>query len=94
MKFFVRISVIFLMFLLAACTTDDNQIQFRAMTNFEGGDTVVLDMDLKNVISQGITIPSKRQCDGGKFVFEFDGEEGKYYKIFYQNESYKFQEND
>lgn len=94
MKFFVRISVIFLMFLLAACTTDDNQIQFRAMTNFEGGDTVVLDMDLKNVISQGITIPSKRQCDGGKFVFEFDGEEGKYYKIFYQNESYKFPEND
>lgn len=94
MKFFVRISVIFLMFLLAACTTDDNQIQFRAMTNFEGGDTVVLDMDLKNVISQGITIPSKRQCDGGKFVFEFKGEKGKYYKIFYQNESYKFSEKD
>lgn len=82
------------MFLLAACTTDDNQIQFCAMTNFEGGDTVVLDMDLKNVISQGITIPSKRQCDGGKFVFEFKGEKGKYYKIFYQNESYKFSEKD
>ena len=39
-------------------------------------------------------IPSVRQCDGGKFVFEFKGEEGKFYKIFYQNESYKFPEDD
>ena len=71
-----------------------DDIKFDPMVNFRGGDTVVLDMDLKAIVNQGIVIPSVRQCDGGKFVFEFKGEEGKYYKIFYQNESYKFPEKD
>ena len=60
------------------------------MTNFGCADTVVLDMDLENVVNQGIVIPSARQCDEGSFVFSFEGEEGLFYKIFYQNESYKF----
>ena len=98
MSFFKYVYVILGLFILAlcACNRGDNAdlALFDPMVNFHGSDTIILDMDLKGVVSQGITIPSERQCDGGKFIFEFKGEEGKYYKIFYQNESYKFPEND
>lgn len=70
-----------------------NELNFNPMANFPDGDTVVIDMDMRNAVNQGIVIPSSRQSDGGMFVFEFDGREGDYYKIFYQNESYKFSED-
>lgn len=66
-------------------------LDFDPMANFPKGDTIVLDMDMKNIVNQGIVIPSARQCDEGCFVFSFDGEKDLYYKIYYQNESYKFQ---
>lgn len=80
---------------LSGCEKSNNckDMGFNPMSNFPEGDTVVLDMDLKNVVNQGIVIPSKRQCAGGRFVIKFKGERGKFYKVFYQNESYKF-END
>lgn len=49
---------------------------------------------------KGFTIPSIRQTEDGYFHFEFDVKYNKsqssklYYKIFYQNESYKFPEAD
>jgi hypothetical protein len=98
MKIFIRIFPIVIMFFMTACGLNGgktgSQIQFDPMANFSGGDTILLDMDMKDVVNQGVVIPSARQCDGGKFVFEFKGEKGKYYKIFYQNESYKFSEKD
>lgn len=94
MRFFVKISVVFAFLMLVFCGCDKSNMRFNPMTNFNGNDTVFLDIDMKDVVSQGIAIPSMRQCDGGKFIFEFDGEEGKYYKIFYQNESYKFPDTD
>ena len=94
MRFFVKISVVFAFLMLVICGCDKSKMRFNPMTNFNGNDTVFLDIDMKDVVNQGIAIPSMRQCDGGKFIFEFDGEEGKYYKIFYQNESYKFPDTD
>ena len=98
MSFFKQILWVSVISVLALFGCDNVKnaklIQFDPMANFPGGDTVVLDMDLKDVVNQGIVIPSVRQCDGGRFVFEFMGEEGKYYKIFYQNESYKLPEKD
>ena len=98
MKFFINTTAFVLMIILAlsSCNKEEKSksLQFDPLVNFHGNDTVVLDMDLKDVVNQGIMIPSVRQCDGGKFVFEFKGEEGKFYKIFYQNESYKFPEDD
>lgn len=98
MRFFAQILVVTFVVLTAACTSESaksaSKLKFDPMANFRGGDTVVLDMDLKEAVTQGIVIPSTRQCDGGKFVFEFNGDEGRYYKIFYQNESYKFPEDD
>ena len=66
---------------------------FRPMTNFGMGRTVMLDMDLENAVIDGIYLPSKKQTDDGTGVFNFRfiaPKKGMYYKIYYQNESYKF----
>ena len=66
---------------------------FRPMTNFGWGRTVSLDMDLENVVTDGIYLPSARQTSDGTGVFDFRfiaPKKGWYYKIYYQNESYKF----
>lgn len=66
---------------------------FRPMTNFDGRRTVSLDMDLENAVTDGIYIPSAKQTKEGEGVFTFRFlalKKGLYYKIYYQNESYKF----
>lgn len=86
------LSVLLLFVAFYACDkADDMRIfDFNPMINFDGGDTVCLDMDMKNTVSQGIVLPSARQCDESAFVFSFKAGKGRFYKIFYQNESYKF----
>jgi len=61
------------------------------MVGYEG-DTVCMDMDLENAVLEGVVLPAK----GERFRFEFDTLSDKqlYYKIYYQNESYKFDEDD
>lgn len=61
------------------------------MEGYEG-DTVCMDMDLDDAVLQGITLPAK----GNQFCFTFDTVSTKplYYKIYYQNETYKFDETD
>ncbi|MBP5573918.1 MAG: hypothetical protein J6X40_07110, partial [Bacteroidales bacterium] len=66
---------------------------FRPMTNFKAGRTVCLDMDLENAVTDGIYLPSAKQTEKGEGVFSFRfiaPKKGWYYKIYYQNESYKF----
>ena len=66
---------------------------FRPMTNFGTGRTVALDMDLENAVINGVCLPSKQQTDDTTGVFKFRfiaPKKGLYYKIYYQNESYKF----
>lgn len=75
-------------FAFVSCVNED--AHFNPMANFPDEDVVVLDMDLKGVVNDGIVIPSVNQAEEGKFVFTFNAEAGQYYKIFYQNESYKF----
>ena len=57
----------------------------------------VINADLTNALSIGIEIPTKRQISSGDFKikFQFSGIKSKkyFYKIYYQNESYKFPEN-
>lgn len=65
-------------------------VAFNPMTNFPDEGIVMLDMDLKGVVNEGVVIPSENQVDDGVFVFSFNAKKGQYYKIFYQNESYKF----
>lgn len=69
---------------------------FRPMANFEGGNTVSLDMDLDNAVLEGIVIPSAKQCESGQFEVRITNPSKKYkhYKIYYQNETYKFDDTD
>jgi len=86
-----------LIFVFFACKTD-NKYLFQAMSNFTfSSNTLLLEMDLQEVVYRGIEIPSKAQNpDGFEIQFEFpDYNKGNYfYKIYYQNESYKFAESD
>lgn len=75
---------------LFSCKDD---INFNPMSNFPDEKIVALDMDLRNVVNEGIVIPSDNQCESG-FAFTFNAKKGQYYKIYYQNESYKFGDND
>ena len=79
-------------FAFVSCVNED--AHFNPMANFPDEDVVVLDMDLKGVVNDGIVIPSVNQAEEGKFVFTFNAEAGQFYKIFYQNESYKFNNDD
>ena len=82
-----RILVFLICLSLFSCKDD---INFNPMSNFPDEKTVALDMDLRNVVNEGIVIPSDNQCDEPGFAFTFNAKKGQYYKIYYQNESYKF----
>ena len=82
--------IIIFAFAFFSCTYKDADVQFNPMANFPGDSIVVLDMDLKGVVNDGIVIPSVNQAENGMFAFTFNAKAGQYYKIFYQNESYKF----
>ncbi len=82
-----RILVFLICLSLFSCKDD---ISFNPMSNFPDEKTVALDMDLRNVVNEGIVIPSDNQCDESGFTFTFNAKKGQYYKIYYQNESYKF----
>lgn len=71
---------------------------FSPVTNWKQEETLFL--DYPGAITSGFVIPGATQADGGFFTMEFKlkntGSTGKnfYYKIYYQNESYKFPECD
>jgi hypothetical protein len=89
MKTIIRLSLV-VAFFLAACTNDAMR-SFDPMVGYDD-DTVCMDMDLENAVLEGIVLPAK----GEQFHFVFDtvSDRQLYYKIFYQNESYKFDEAD
>lgn len=77
---------------------DFSNIEKTALCEEKGnnGDTLSMFMDLNNSITQGIIIPSNNQSNDGLFHFKASvnkGEEKLFYKIYYQNESYKYEEN-
>lgn len=94
MKYYFIVLSIIVVYLFSSC----HRVSFDPMSNFPEGDTVFLDMDLEHVVTKGIVIPSSRQTPSGMFKFSFDflgdSEKKYFYKIYYQNESYKFDETD
>lgn len=81
-----------LLLVLASCG-DSFQVDFYPMSDMPQGDTVALDMDLADAVTDGVVIPSMAQSPTGFGMdISVKGETGKelYYKIYYQNESYKF----
>ncbi len=76
--------------LFAACNTDRVR-PFDPMSGHEG-DTVCFDMNLENAVLNGVVLPGGDEYF--HFVYDTVSDRRLYYKIFYQNESYKFDESD
>ena len=91
---------IVLIFGLASCENQNSieVIDFNPISNYsEISDTLELNMDLSNAILKGITLPSDSAKDkffSIKFKIKNSANNPKkfYYKVYYQNESYKFDE--
>lgn len=72
---------------------------FQPLNNWKSSSDSFL-VDLSNAVQRGIAIPTVRQLPGGKFTFTFKVKHqrilgGKlFYKIYYQNETYKYKEFD
>lgn len=76
---------------------------FDVLTNYQPENKKELksiELDYFNAMDEGFIIPTGRQISGGYFTFSFsvknksDKAQKYAYKIYYQNESYKFQEID
>lgn len=77
---------------------DFSQIQEKYLLNKANTtDTIAMLMDLEEAIEKGIIIPSPNQTDDGLFHFKASVNTQKdkklFYKIYYQNETYKFEED-
>lgn len=97
MKFWIVFASFAVSAVLLSCSS--RTLNFNPIENFDStNDTVVLDMDLEYVVLNGIVLPSVRQTsdEGFKFSFDVPSLEGEklFYKIYYQNETYKFSEGD
>ncbi|MCK9164080.1 MAG: hypothetical protein M0O93_07020 [Bacteroidales bacterium] len=89
--------------LLSGCKEEniikDFNLDFSNISSIENNtlsDTLAMNMDLSDAISQGIIIPTKNQSNDGLFHFKASikkTDKKLFYKIYYQNESYKFEED-
>jgi hypothetical protein len=77
--------------------------EFDALSNFNSANSdsiKKIELDYQDAMNTGFIIPTIRQISGGNFICKFriknnSGKDEKYnYKIYYQNESYKFPEVD
>lgn len=89
-----------LILFIYGCEKPDIEIlNFNPFSNFNiKNDSLLLYMDYSGAIDSGFVVPSINQVKEGKFKVSFDivnntnEEKQYYYKIYYQNESYKFSE--
>lgn len=91
--------LLFLPFCFSCSKKDNIIIEFNPIENIQSKDKslIEMDIDLEGVVHTGIIIPSVNQSKDGLFHFSarVNVQEGKeyFYKIYYQNESYKFEED-
>ena len=102
---FLKRPFVFLIVLIALLNTAcknpnnfsvDNFDPFTNYTQHQDGNTYRFQTDLSNAVLYGVQIPSIKQLPNGKFVFSFQlnnntgTTQSFYYKLYYQNDSYKF----
>ena len=89
--------------LLVSCNKNNFEvIDFKPLTNYsvkKNDSTFAINADLSDAIFYGVQIPSIKQLPNGKFVFNFKIKNNNkaqpyFYKLYYQNESYKWQNGD
>ncbi len=91
-----RLSVLLL--LIAGLTSCAGKKETQQQLHIANYDTDVIFMDYDNAMLEGFAIPSASQTGSGYFTFNFQitnqtsRKTRYYYKLYYQNESYKFEE--
>ncbi|MBI5539976.1 MAG: hypothetical protein HY951_07955 [Bacteroidia bacterium] len=91
---------------LFSCTSKKNNnfevLNFNPISNYqtERINNKQINLEYTDAIDSGFVVPHIKQINTGVFEFEFDLKNNSeqpqeyYYKIYYQNESYKFSEED
>jgi hypothetical protein len=100
LQFIISIAIILV---LPSCNGGGFEVgDFNPLANYaqkKNDTTYTITADLSDAVLYGIEIPSIKQLPNGKFAFSFKIENnGKpqrfYYKLYYQNDSYKWPEGD
>jgi len=105
MRFSLKVYSVFLFIgsLLVSCKRSDFDVTgFKPLANYnnkKNDSTYLISADLNNSVLYGVEIPTVKQLPNGKFAFEFSiKNNGKpqqfFYKLYYQNESYKWENGD
>lgn len=91
---------VFALVFLSACNSNNFSVEgFDPISNYaeKKSDTLYsINTDLSDAVLNGIEIPTQQQTKSGYFVFTFKVKNNSsdikkyYYKLFYQNQSYKF----
>ncbi|MDY0313997.1 MAG: hypothetical protein GX793_06495 [Bacteroidales bacterium] len=103
MKFLKTYILFIIILVLVSCfskkekTYDFSISEIKFLTNYQSNQ---LELDYENAFLNGFTIPTTKQTENGYFNFSFkftnnsNKEKEYFYKIYYQNESYKLSEYD
>lgn len=97
----VLFTIIVFTILLSSCKNNSNFSieEFNPLANYtlkKNDSTYFIKTDLSNAVLYGIEIPTVKQLPNGKFTFTFKIKNNTgtsqrfFYKLYYQNESYKF----
>lgn len=82
--------------MLASCGSKIEIENFQFAGNLKKTAESIFYVDMDSAITKGIEIPTSKQVKNGLLDFSFDydynGSEKLYYKIYFQNEDYKFSE--
>ncbi len=101
LKSYLLISI--LCSLIVSCNKNNfDVLEFNPLSNYsskKNDSTFAITTDLSDAIFYGVQIPSINQLPNGKFVFNFkiknhNKSQPYFYKLYYQNESYKWQNGD
>ncbi|HEY1037937.1 MAG TPA: hypothetical protein VGF30_00950 [Bacteroidia bacterium] len=99
------ISAVIVLLVVVSCGSGKKEFEvlsFNPVNNkeFNKEGNVNIQADLSDAVITGMIIPTTKQCEAGNFVFDFtlqkeeSCKEKLYYRLYYQNESYKFDEKE
>lgn len=90
------LTIVLLSILASSCTEQIDKLDFEVtVQNTSSTDTLILEMDISDAIKSGIIIPGKTNQElAFNFSIKNIGKKKQkfFYKIYYQNESYKYSE--
>ena len=80
--------------MFVACKRENVIVSFDPMVNFPNKDIVELDFDMTNAVFEGLVLPHNDSMFHFSFTIKNNDEKKYYYKIYYQNTSYAFDDKD